>query len=184
MEDHWSKYYIKKYETPIYDFIRHDNDVVIDNCIGCIDSTTLFLFLKFLLRLVKHSTRNIIHLIILQKIFLLVSGASIDPSLVYDSKALIWNENDLSFIPTGTIISTSTINVFFTENLNGVCINKTYWGPNPEFSIGPFTTILETDSSDSELIDDHTLCHKILDQPNPIIVYDVDDISISSPSTE
>ena len=124
------------------------------------------------------------YLITLQKIFVLISGASINPSSIYSSKDFIWNENDLSFIPTGTIISISTIDVFFSENLNGVCINKTYWGPNPELLIGPFTTILETDFSDSELIDDHTLCDKILDQPNPIIVYDVDDTSISSLSTE
>jgi hypothetical protein len=118
----------------------------------------------------------------LQKIIVVISGASVDFSSINDPKGLIWNGTDLSFIPTGTIISTSTINIFFFENLNGICVNKTYWGPNPRFSIGPFTTILDTSSSDSELVDDHTLCQKILDQPDPIIIYDADDIS--SPSTE
>ncbi len=182
MNNQWSKYYIKKYNTPIYNFMRQDTDVSIDNYIRCIGSTTLFLFLRFFLLVIKHSTRNIIHLIMLQKIIVVISGASVDFSSINDPKGLIWNGTDLSFIPTGTIISTSTINIFFFENLNGICVNKTYWGPNPRFSIGPFTTILDTSSSDSELVDDHTLCQKILDQPDPIIIYDADDIS--SPSTE
>lgn len=177
-----SKYYTKKREIELYDVIRQIRDIFTNSCIKRIGSTTLFLFLKYLHHLIEHSTRYIIYLIILQKVFIFIGSASIDPSTIYDSEVLIWNEEDVSFNPTGIIISTSTINVFFSENLNGVCVNKTYSGPNPRLSIGPFSAILETDLSGSELIDDNTLCDKILDQPNPIIEYDVGDIS--SPLTE
>ncbi len=180
--DYRSNYYIKKCRIPIMDFIRHRSNIFNDNSIRSIDSVILFLLLKLLHLLISHSTRKIIYLIILQKIFVLISGESIDPFSFDESKPLIWNEKELSFIPTGTIIYASTINIFFSENLNVVCANKTYWGPKHRFSVGPFTTILETDLSDSELIEDHTLCHKILNQPNPLILYDAE--SVSSQLTE
>lgn len=102
----------------------------------------------------------------------LINCANIDRSTITGSNVMTWDKQDISFIPNGTIVSTSIINVLFSDDLNEICINKTYWKGNPRVSIGLSTIILEIGGSDSGLINDNPLCQKILDQSNPVIIYE------------